>query len=646
MKKRILQYFLIALVVFLAPFYSVKAEEVKIGNITANAVRVRSGPGTNYQIYSHVNTGYSFYVLDEKPNEGGCDAPWYKLKFDNKNAYVCSEFVNVRIVIPENYQAEFPKSYQKLLEDLQEKYPSWTFVPYQTGIKFSDAIAGQDFLRGNIAKSLINDFRKNRDGLKHLDSFDYKTNSFFNGYSGGGSNWYAASPETLAYYLDPRNFLNEQRIFMFEQLSFEPNFHHADAVQLMLNNTFMSGKATQTKADRDRGLTYAEIFIEAAKEHNVNPYFLAARVIQEVGHNRSVIVSGTVSGFEGYYNFYNIGATGPQNEIISRGLTRAKNEGWNNEYDAIVDGARFITRNYIGRGQDTLYFQKYNVVTPTYFANQYMQNVEAPYHEAFRVFRNYRDNNLLEQPLVFRIPIYDDMPSENKLPHSGNPNNYLKSLKIDNKSVSDFSPEKYSYEVTVSGGKVNLKADVFANTASISGLGEIVLDKEKTKHQVVVTAENKTTRTYEILFTRIDAGDLSVTELVSRAKLENSNQFLKKIELGERVSNFKDRFARHSFSAEVTVKDVDGKVKNSGRLSTGDVVIIKNGADEQEYKVVINGDVTGNGQIGLLDLVRVRRHLLGAASLSEEFKEAADMNGDGKIGLIDLIRIQRIIIDS
>jgi len=639
MKKRILQYFLIALVVFLAPFYSVKAEEVKIGNITANAVRVRSGPGTSYQIYSHVNTGYSFYILDEKPDDGYCGAPWYNLKYDNKNAYVCSAFVNVRTVIPDDFQGDFPKSYQTLIANLQQQYPSWTFVPYETGIKFSDAIEGQNAL----GKSLI--WTKN-DGWKHLDSFNYKTNEFFNGYSGGGSNWYAASDEVIAYYLDPRNFLNERRIFMFEQLTFEPNFHHVEAVQLMLNNTFMSGKATETKADRDRNLTYAEIFMAAAEEHDVNPYFLAARVIQEVGHNRSVIVSGTYSGYEGYYNFYNIGATGPQDQIIRNGLSRAKREGWNTEYDAIVGGAYFIARNYIARGQDTLYFQKYNVVTPTYFVHQYMQNVQAPFHEASRVYNTYRNNHLLEQPIVFRIPIYEDMPSEISLPHRGNPNNYLKSLKLNGQSVSGFNPEKYSYEITVNGGKVTLDGDPFANTASISGLGEVVLKEEKTNHQVVVTAENETTRMYNIKFTRLDDGDLTIAELVNRAELENSDQFLKKIKVGESVSDFKDRFARHSFSAEIMVKDADGKVKNSGRLSTGDTVFIKNGADESEYKAVIKGDVTGNGRIGLLDLVRLRRHLLGAVSLSDAFKEAADMNKDGKIGLIDLIRIQRIIIES
>ena len=61
-------------------------------------------------------------------------------------------------------------------------------------------------------KNLLWDNSNSKDGLKLLDSYNITTNSFKNNYPGGGSNWYAPSKETITYYIDPRNFLNEVNI--------------------------------------------------------------------------------------------------------------------------------------------------------------------------------------------------------------------------------------------------------------------------------------------------------------------------------------------------------------------------------------------------------------------------------------------------
>ncbi len=635
-----LKYLLLVIIVLLTFFIPiiVQADQIIHGTVTASdGLSVRTGPGTNYDRIGVLRFNNTFYVIGEADNEAGCSQKWYKLTFNSRDAYVCSTFVSTTIVTPAPENEEFPESFRPAIATLEGLYPNWTFVPYYTGINFNNAVQNQN----TLGKSLIQTIN---DGWKHLASFNYVTNRFANNYSGGGSSWFAASDETIAYYLDARNFLNERRIFMFEVLSYNPNYHTVAGVQQMLNNTFMSGKAIQTAADRNRDLTYAQIFIKAAETHNVSPYFLAARVIQEVGHNRSTIVSGTVSGFEGYYNFYNIGATGPQNQIITNGLTRAKNEGWNNEHDAIIGGASFLATSYIGRGQDTLYFQKYNVVAPPYFLHQYMQNVQAPFHESSRVYNSYRDNNLLNNNMVFRIPIYNNMPAKTELSHPGNPNNYLKELRVDGTLVAGFNPEKYSYSITTGKGSISLTGALFANTSSISGLGTVSLTNEKTTRKIVVTAQNETKREYTLTINRIDNGDLTVEELLNKVKIKHDDKYIKEIKIGQSANQLKSRFNEHSFSAVITVKDVNGQTKTTRPLATGDKVTIKNGNDEATYQVVIVGDVTGNGETGLLDLVRVRRYLLGAVNLSEIQQKAADMNGDNKVDLIDLIRIQRRIL--
>ena len=50
-------------------------------------------------------------------------------------------------------------------------------------------------------------------------------------------------------------------------------------------------------------------FLEAGKELLVSPYHLASRCKQEQGKNgTSPLITGSYNSYEGYYNYFNIGA--------------------------------------------------------------------------------------------------------------------------------------------------------------------------------------------------------------------------------------------------------------------------------------------------------------------------------------------------
>lgn len=57
--------------------------------------------------------------------------------------------------------------------------------------------------------------------------------------------------------------------------------------------------------------------MNAAESYDVSPYHLVSRVIQEVGSNGSRSVSGTEPGYEGIYNYYNIGAYQSSDPVIN-----------------------------------------------------------------------------------------------------------------------------------------------------------------------------------------------------------------------------------------------------------------------------------------------------------------------------------------
>ena len=161
-------------------------------------------------------------------------------------------------------------------------------------------------------------------------------------------------------------------------------------------------------------MKYSEIIMKAAQESGISPYSIAIKIIQEVGNNGSGSVSGTYPGYEGYYNFFNWGAT-DGNNAVAKGLEYAKGKGWNNQYTAIVEGAKQMADSYTSVGQNTAYFYKFDVINDAstgLYWHQYMTNVQDPSSQANNLYNTYTKNNILNASLNFVIPVYNNMPAD------------------------------------------------------------------------------------------------------------------------------------------------------------------------------------------------------------------------------------------
>jgi beta-N-acetylglucosaminidase len=282
---------------------------------------------------------------------------------------------------------QFPASYQAALKALKDAHPAWVFVPYYTGIDWNTAIANEIGGGKSLVYKTFPDYMK--EGL----------------YDNGS--WYYASEDTLKLYMDPRNSLTENAIFQFEQLTYNESYHTEAAVDTFLSNTFMRNDHNAPGTD----MTFARIFWAIGKEQNVSPFHLASRVYQEQGQGTSALISGTYPGYEGYYNYFNVSASGQTTqEVIESGLKYAKDKNWYNAYYSILGGADTISKNYISRGQDTVYLQKFNVTSNNTFGHQYMQNISAPTTEAASIKKQYQDAGALDSAFVFKIPVYENMP--------------------------------------------------------------------------------------------------------------------------------------------------------------------------------------------------------------------------------------------
>ena len=300
-------------------------------------------------------------------------------------------FPQVMLLSAGNYPdvEQFPASYQNKLTQLKKAHPNWVFVKQNTGLDWQTVIKNENIGERSLIQT--------------------KMGSAYTNGAHGQPGWSYASEAAIKYYMDPRNFLDETRVFMFEQLTYNPSYHTQSAVQNILNSTFMKGSIPGDSK------TYAAAFFDIGSTLKVSPFHLACRVYQEQGKGESALISGTYSGYEGYYNYYNIKASGSSNKaIIENGLTYAKQQGWNSRYKSLQGGAKILSQNYILKGQDTLYLQKYDVDNSYngLYAHQYMQNIMAPYTESSMVKSAYQSTGAINNSFVFKIPVYLNMPSE------------------------------------------------------------------------------------------------------------------------------------------------------------------------------------------------------------------------------------------
>jgi len=328
--------------------------------------------------------------------------------------------------------------------------------------------------------------------------------------------------------MDPRNFLTTNGIFQFELLTYQEEYQTVEGVENILKGTALYNTTYEYMDDEGnkRTISYAQTFIEAAKYSGVSPYHLATRVKQEVvtSNGLSGSVSGKYPGYEGLYNFYNIGAKDSAGGgAIANGLKFAKTGKnnavidslymipWTNPYRAIVGGSYFIGADYINRGQNTIYMQKFNVTPLSTYSHQYMSNVEAPYAEAKKLLSAY--STMMDSPIVFSIPVYLNMP-ETPAPMPTtmlNPNNRLKSLKVYDAAgnaitlTPSFSQTELNYYLIVDNSidKVKIKASVVSSKAKLmADTEEIYLEVGINEILLPVMAENGDIAEYKITIIR------------------------------------------------------------------------------------------------------------------------------------------------
>lgn len=598
--------FILTSFVYIIP--KVNAETSYYAVLTGDAVNIRSGPGTNYKSLGMGNSGATFDLLqlEKVANQGGCGDNWYKIRYNNQEGYVCSSFTKVfSKVVEENKTptnncetelnaAGFPSTYWGALCLLKAQHPTWKFVAKDTTVDFSTAV---------LTESL-----NGRNRIANKPSYYYQQ---YDGVTYNAGGYYTTATSVIAYYLDPRNFLNDVNVFMFEASTYNTTITDEQYINA-LKQTYGNRYFVQQIPD------LPQYILNSSKALQVNPLLIATRNMNEIGQGKSnsgpyagTLQSaltgnysfrfGLVDGnnYNNYYNFFNVGAYDScagditrcaMNYAFSRGWGIPQQGAWNTEpsneekaagrQESINKGTNFMKTHYIDNGQNTLYTFKFNV-TPTNassrFANQYMTNIQAPSTESSTLYNAYKNLNMLESAFIFYIPIYRNMPAVTKLPTSEADKNY----------TGESTPVEPTPTLTPQ-------------------------PDQPTEEKPVITVDN----------------------IIATAGLKRNGNTLYGIELGTSIDNLKNKL--ESVGSSVTIN-------GTGVVKTGTTVTIK-ASNTETLTLVIRGDASGDGVINALDLLVIQKHILGVSVKQGAQLSALDANQDGKVNALDLLVVQKHIL--
>ena len=212
-------------------------------------------------------------------------------------------------------KAGFTSSYIAALSKLHSKYPNWNFMPLETNLSLDEAVSSE---RRKHSQQLIQKTESNEaKGYLCRCSDCYVNGSYV---IREGKTWVSASEAAVKYYMNPLNFLDEKYIFQFESTSYESGQTTA-GIETIIQNTWMynsyisykdSSGNTQKYTSRayPNGVKYSQAILDAAKYSGLSAYYLASKIVQEVGGKSPTAAgaSGTNSKYPGIYNYYNIGA--------------------------------------------------------------------------------------------------------------------------------------------------------------------------------------------------------------------------------------------------------------------------------------------------------------------------------------------------
>lgn len=509
-----------------------------------------------------------------------------------------------------------------LIKQMQKDHPNWNFKILYTKLNWNDVINAERTHKRSLIPAAYNAGQ----------GFVCETcNDTL--YEGGG--WKCASNTTVQYLMDPRNFLNEYNVFQFLDIKYNPACTKAN-VQKMVAGTFLNNDV------------YINTLMDAGKQYNLSPYYLVARIIQEQGASGDTVLgagktytgkSGTT--YTGLFNLYNIEATvtTTSKDLIENGLKKAQSSGWTSREASIAGGAKWIKENYTDYGQTNLYLQKFDVedTAKGLYWHQYMQNVMAAQSEGRKLRSILSDTKAIDNEYTFLIPVYENMPKAQDMdlvqinanptlqlregPSKGSKNvgvEYKGNVVLRlNKAQAKDSDGFYWDLVLLRSGLVGYMAreDKLTGKTYLVPVKELKMTYEEEKPKPQPVPENAITNKDKTAKLNKDTNVITISPIATAQSIK------------ELIGEIKE------------IKDASGNVIDiNSKIITGNVI-------NSTYKIVLLGDINGDGDITPSDYMKIKNHIMGSGTIENTWIDCADINMDKTITPSDYMKVKNHIME-
>ena len=609
-------------------------------------VKVISEVGSMYLIeFDNGQQGYGSkkYILNVDSNTTSSDVPGIETYTDYCNTLKGKNF---------------PESYCPYLYYVHSKHPKWNF-------------------EADVIGKTLDEVSLAEQGKNVLQT-------------GNPNYWYSSTPiegdyyyvksNVVASFMDPRNSLFEKYMFQFLDLEKNTDVYNETAMKEI---TGLNGNLTDK----------INFYAQAGVNEGVNPIHMLTRSVQE-GMNKKTYgsVSGTYStdynrygpqGYilNGYYNYFNVGAWAADGyTTVGRGLAYAgglledssciiaeevdgvvvrhyydetkcpplsDQRPWNTPEKAILGGSKFLAQRYVKKGQNTLFYQKFNIGTKSQrdpYTNQYMTNIYAPVSESSIMYNAYVTGGLIDSPFEFLIPVYTNMGDVYQ-PVDKNGETRLSEIKVNNELITGYDKDVVEYDINVitASDKVDVSATAMESTTTVSGTGEYTFVDDQVKVEINTVAEDGSILKYVVTIKRVlPENKVTVEEIVAKMAVKINGNVMYGISPGTNASTIINTVVTNKGSAKVY--DAAGNLKANGTLATGDKVVINGSSDAATYYIAVRGDTSGDGVVKINDLILVQSHILGTRLLTDVKLFAGDVNYDGVVKINDLIIVQSYIL--
>ena len=526
-----------------------------------------------------------------------------------------------------------------LVNSLKSKHENYNFQFYNTGIEWNEAILREYQGHGKSPYNLFSP------GTKYSGKWFCPicgTQKFDNGLC-------CASLESLRYMMDPRNSITEDSVFQFKSLTKDDaNF---DDIARVVDGTFLNN------AD------CVNAIIQASQTHDVNAFYLVAKLLTEQGTaGTSPLAQGSVLNGVRYYNLFNIGASGNgATTIITNGTNYAASQGWTSQGLSIVGGAEMIKRTYIGRGQNTCYYQKFNVVNEEsgLFSHQYAQSILSAENEGRKFKSYYTVDGNVKGTHTFIIPLYIEMPVN----------------KSERPSTATKNELTYETAVVIANGGLKVRSRGDVNSTQIG-----VISQGSTVKVICRTAEPNPNDGYywdwiisdetgvcgyvaRRYITKTGSGtnggeatDQEYVEPKPEETLPDNNPELPE-ETNKETENEGEKILMSGLWLEMspatTIEELVEKYPNiiitdmSGNITTDIRTGYNVSIDGGTYVLIKKGDVNGDGGVNIIDAVEMLNHIKEEKIITDENKlEAGKVNGTEEVSVVDVVKLLNYIKEN